>query len=70
MRIFNEHPQRKDFLQIFYDFDEEEFLSMKLAEHILSYKKPTQTDAYEIAKLIKLKRPYMNVKQYISERIA
>lgn len=40
VRLFTEHPQRKDLLQIFYDFDEEEFLAMKLSEHISSYKKP------------------------------
>ncbi|EAR91380.2 hypothetical protein TTHERM_00592660 (macronuclear) [Tetrahymena thermophila SB210] len=68
-RLFTEHSQKKDILQIFYDFDEDEFLTMRLASHIMSDKKNDDA-GYNVARLIREKRPHLNLKSYIQDRVA
>ncbi len=63
-RLFDEFHQKREVLNIFTNFDDEEYLQMRLSVHIMS-EKPNDFVAYKIVKIIFEKRPCLEKDQYI-----
>lgn len=65
LRLLVEGRQKEEFLKIFCDLDDEEFKLLKLSNHILLAEKAHDYTAYNVAMLIKEKRPHLASSVYI-----